>query len=324
MENRLSYILVGLFVILLLGAGVFSIVWLGNYSEKGTFKFYKVATKESVSGLNDKAPVKLRGVQVGEVRSISINPQNAEEVLVIIRVEEMTPVKEDTYALIEAQGITGLSYIQLQGGSNTSADLKTGERTSEYGVILSRPSTFSRLDKTITSLSSKAELLFDKADRILSEKNLAHFERILENTANLSASAAKTITLIESHNKEISQILKGALAFEKTATEAAIGVKEMSLSFTQAIDSTGIRTMNEMREASQSIKTVMGGLNEKLEKGSFDMDIVVKENLIPLQRTLQELRLLSNETKALIEHLNESPSDLFFKEQTINPAPNEH
>lgn len=323
MENRLSYILVGLFVILLLGAGVFSIVWLGNYSEKGTFKFYKVATKESVSGLNDKAPVKLRGVQVGEVRTIAINPQNAEEVLVIIRIEEATPVKEDTYALIEAQGITGLSYIQLQGGTNESPGLKTGTRNEEYGIIYSRPSTFSRLDKTITSLSTKAELIFERAESVLSEKNLAHFESILENSAKLSASAVKTLALIESHNNDISHVLKGAVAFEKTATEAAIGVKEMSRSFTQAIDSTGIRTMNEMREASQSVKTVMGGLNEKIAKGSFDFDILLKENLIPLQSTLQELRLLSNETKALIEHLNDSPSDLFFKAETINPAPNE-
>lgn len=323
MENRLSYILIGLFVMILLGAGVFSIVWLGNYSDKGNFKFYKVATKESVSGLNDKAPVKLRGVQVGEVRTISINPQNAEEVLVVIRVEEMTPIKEDTYALIEAQGITGLSYIQLQGGTNISADLKTGTRSEEYGIIHSHPSTFSRLDKTITSLSAKAEMIFEKADRILSEKNLENFATLLENSAKLSASTAKTLTLIESHQKEISQILKEAVVFEKTAIEAAKGVKEMSLSFTQAIDSTGIRTMNEMREASQSVKTVMGAMNEKIAKGSFDFDILVKENLIPLQSTLQELRLLSVETKALIEHLNDSPSDLFFKAGTINPAPNE-
>lgn len=59
MENRLSYILVGAFIFVLLIAGIFSILWLGNYSDEGAFKFYKVATKESVSGLNEKAPVKL-------------------------------------------------------------------------------------------------------------------------------------------------------------------------------------------------------------------------------------------------------------------------
>lgn len=323
MENRLSYILVGLFIFLLLIAGVFSIVWLGNYSDKGNFKFYKVATKESVSGLNDKAPVKLRGVQVGEVRGITINPKNAEEVLVTIRIEENTPVKEDTYALIEAQGITGLSYIQLQGGTNNSPSLKTGVSPEDYGIIPSQPSTFSRLDKTITSISTKAESIFERAESILSEKNLKHFETILENSAKLSSSTAKTLENIEQHNKEISQILQEALKFEKAAIEASVGVKEMSRSFTNAIDNTGIETMNKVKEASQSVKTVMGGLNEKIEKGTFDIDILVKENLIPLQSTLEELRILTIETKALIDHLNDSPSDLFFKAETINPAPNE-
>lgn len=316
MENRLSYILVGAFVFVLLIGGVFSILWLGNYSDEGTFKFYKVATKESVSGLNEKAPVKLRGVQIGEVRTITINPKNAEEVLVIIRVQEDAPIKEDTYAIIEAQGITGLSYIQLQGGTNNAKDLKTTGKTEEYGIIYSRPSTFSRLDKTITSLSQKAEMIFERAERIMSDKNVKNFEIIIENSAKIAESTSKTMSNIESHNKEINQLLQ-------EATDAAKGVKNMAYSFNSAIDNTGIDTMNKVREASKSVTTVMGGLNQKLEKGSFDVDILVKENLMPLQKTLQDLQLLVNETKDLVSNLKDSPSDLLFKEETIKPAPNE-
>lgn len=323
MENRLSYILVGLFVFVLLIAGIFSIVWLGNYSDKGNFKFYKVATKESVSGLNDKAPVKLRGVQVGEVRGITINPQNAEEVLVTIRVEESAPVKEDTYALIEAQGITGLSYIQLQGGTNEAKELKTSSKSEEYGIIPSRPSTLSRLDKTITSISAKAEMIFERAEQIMSEKNVKNLEAIIENSAKITSSTAKTLENIEANNKEIAQILKQAVVFEKAAIEAATGVKDMSHSFRNAVDSTGIEMMSQVKEASQSVKTVMSGLDAKMKQGTFDIDILVKENLIPLQSTLEELRILTIETKALIDHLNDSPSDLFFKSETIHPAPNE-
>ena len=316
MENRLSYILVGAFVFVLLIGGVFSILWLGNYSDEGTFKFYKVATKESVSGLNEKAPVKLRGVQIGEVRTITINPKNAEEVLVIIRVQEDAPIKEDTYAIIEAQGITGLSYIQLQGGTNNAKDLKTTGKTEEYGIIYSRPSTFSRLDKTITSLSQKAEMIFERAERIMSDKNVKNFEIIIENSAKIAESTSKTMSNIESHNKEINQLLQ-------EATDAAKGVKNMAYSFNSAIDNTGIDTMNKVRDASKSVTTVMGGLNQKLEKGSFDVDILVKENLMPLQKTLQDLQLLVNETKDLVSNLKDSPSDLLFKEETIKPAPNE-
>lgn len=316
MENRLSYILVGLFTFVLLIAGVFAILWLGHYSEKGTFKFYKVSTKESVSGLNEKAPVKFKGVAVGEVKGITINPQNAEEVLVVIKVQENTPIKEDTYALIEAQGITGLSYIQLQGGSKDSPNLKTTNKEDEYGIIPSLPSTFSRLDKTITSVSAKAEVIFDRAQNILSEKNLKSFEIILENSARISQSTSKTLENIEAQKKEINQILAQALVLEKSAIEASIGIKNMSVSLTNAIDGPGIETLHK-------IKDVMNTLDEKLKKGTFDIDLMVKENLLPAQNALDELRILATDTKELINSLKDSPSDLLFKEETLKPAPNE-
>lgn len=316
MENRLSYILVGLFTLILFVAGVFAILWLGHYSEKGTFKFYKVSTKESVSGLNEKAPVKFKGVSIGEVKGITINPQNAEEVLVVIKVQENTPIKEDTYALIEAQGITGLSYIQLQGGSNESENLKTGNKAEEYGLIPSRPSTFSRLDKTITSVSAKAEVIFERAQSILNEKNLKNFEIILENSAKISESTSKTLQNIEAQKKEINKILEQALILEKAAIDASLGIKAMSTSVTNAIDGPGIDTINK-------VNSVMDALDGKLKKGTFDIDMMVKENLLPAQGALDELRILATETKELINNLKDSPSDLLFKEEKIKPAPNE-
>lgn len=312
MENRLSYILVGAFIFVLLIGSIVSILWLGNYSEKGNFKFYKISTKESVSGLNEKAPVKFKGVQVGEVRTISINPENAEEVLVTIRVQDDAPIKDDTYALIEAQGITGLSYIQLQGGTNGAKDLKTGSKPEEYALIPSRPSTFSRLDKTITSLSTKAEMIFNRADELMSEKNIKNIESIIENSAKITASTQKTLANLEAHNKEINRLLNEAVG-------AVSGIKEMSHSFTSAIDNTGVDTMNNVKDAAQSVKIVMGGLNQKLEAGAFD----VKETLMPLQNTLVDLQLLMNETRDLIANLKDSPSDLLFKAGTLEPAPNE-
>ncbi len=319
MENRLSYALIGAFVMILLIGGIFSIIWLGNYSNEGTFKFYKVSTTESVSGLNNKAPVKLNGVSIGEVRDITINPKNAEEVLIIIRVEDAAPIKEDTYALIQPQGITGLSFIQLQGGTNNAKDLKTGSKSEEYSVIPSRPSTFSRLDKTITSLSTKAENLFEKAQDMMSEKNVKNIEAILENSAKISISTAKTLQNIESNNKEISRILKEAVQLEKTVIDAAQSVREMSQSITKAVNTTGSEAATTIKSVTKMVNT----LEAKVNKGTFDIDLLVKENLIPLQNTLDELRILSVETKSLIDHLNDSPSDLLFKSATTQKAPNE-
>ena len=67
----------------------------------------------------------------------------------------------------------------------------------------------------------------------------------------------------------------------------------------------------------------MGGLNEKMQKGAFDIDIIVKENMLPLNAALSELTILLNETKDLVDNLKSSPSDILFKEGIVNPAPNE-
>ena len=148
------------------------------------------------------------------------------------------------------------------------------------------------------------------------KKYLKNLEIIIENSAKIAESTSKTMANIEAQNKEINQLLH-------EATAAARGVKEMSYSFRTAIDDTGVDTMNKVREASKSVSTVMGGLNQKIEKGAFDVDLLVKENLMPLQKTLQELHILLNETKDLVTNLKDSPSDLLFKEETIQPAPNE-
>ncbi|MDD3323948.1 MAG: MlaD family protein [Sulfurospirillaceae bacterium] len=323
MENKISYILVGVFVLVITVCIVAVIVWFSNYNEDTVFKYYKVNTKESVAGLNLKAPVKLRGVAIGEVKDININPDNAEEVTVVIKIKEDTPIKEDTHAIVEAQGITGLSYIELRGGTNEAKNLQTGGKYSEYGIIHSKPSVFSRLDKTITSVSRKAEEIFERADDILSEKNLKNIEDILANTANISNAINQTLAGVEEQKKLASKLLEQALVFEEAAINAAKGVSDMSKSFTNAIDNTGIDTMNSMRDASKSVKQTMAGLNEKLEKGTFDIDVMVKENLLPAQGAIEDLRGLINETKDIVTNLRDSPSDLIFKEETINPAPNE-
>jgi len=85
MENRVSYILIGLFVFILGFSAVGAILWLGKYAQSENYNYYNVVTTQSVSGLNPKAPVKLRGVSVGEVKDIYINKNNSEEVIVLIK-----------------------------------------------------------------------------------------------------------------------------------------------------------------------------------------------------------------------------------------------
>lgn len=323
MENKVSYILIGLFVFVLTVATVGFILWLGKYAQSDVYKFYKVVTKESVSGLNLKAPVKVRGVSVGEVKDISINSKNSEEVVVLIRVKEGTPIKEDTYALIELQGITGLSYIQLQGGLNESALLKTGKTNVTYGVIPSQPSILSRVDKTLGDIGEKTQRMLDKTDVAMSEKNLENFSKILSNIEDITRSLNKTLTVISSKEDDFDHMMTKINEFEVSAIDAANEVKKMSLNMSDAVNNTGIDTMNSMREASATVSRVMGNLDAKIKSGTFDVDILLRENLLPFQNALDEFRTLMISSQEGIDSLVSSPSDLIYKETIIEPAPSE-
>lgn len=123
MENRANYFFVGLFVFGVFFASLGFILWLGGYSKEESFKYYEIHTQESVAGLGIKAPVRLLGVEVGSVEEISIYNQDELGVNIRIKVKNNTPIKEDTFATLQLQGITGLKFIQLQGGSKNSKDL---------------------------------------------------------------------------------------------------------------------------------------------------------------------------------------------------------
>ena len=97
METKLNYALVGLFVIVLGGALLSAVLWLTvGGTEKKQYDRYLVYFTESVAGLNPKAPVKYRGVEVGRVATIEIDPGNPERVEIVLEIERGTPIRQDT------------------------------------------------------------------------------------------------------------------------------------------------------------------------------------------------------------------------------------
>ncbi|MGZ8495592.1 MAG: MlaD family protein, partial [Candidatus Binatia bacterium] len=92
MEPKVNYTLVGLFIALL-GAGlVAGVLWLSRTDYRGVYDRYYTYLDESVSGLSNDSSVKYRGVDVGRVKAIALNPDNPEQVRVAIDLVRGTPV----------------------------------------------------------------------------------------------------------------------------------------------------------------------------------------------------------------------------------------
>lgn len=185
MENRANYFFVGLFVFGVFFASLGFILWLGGYSKEESFKYYEIHTQESVAGLGVKAPVRLLGVEVGSVEEIGIYNQDELGVNIRIKVKNNTPIKEDTFATLQLQGITGLKFVQLQGGSKNSKDLVSIQ--GKLPVIPFKESFLATIDRQSEHIFSLVKTADDKSKELLSEKNLKNLEILLQNLAELSA-----------------------------------------------------------------------------------------------------------------------------------------
>ena len=138
MNNRVNYAGVGLMVLLGFALMMGFTYWMLKPTVDEDIEKYTIYFDESVLGLNLDAPVKYRGISVGKVSNMQINPSNSEQVEVTVTVLRTTPVKVDTMAKLTAQGITGLTYINFSMGGHISEVLKVKEG-EEYPVIKTVP-----------------------------------------------------------------------------------------------------------------------------------------------------------------------------------------
>jgi phospholipid/cholesterol/gamma-HCH transport system substrate-binding protein len=149
MEEKVNFAVVGVFVLVFSAAFIAIVLWLSSSKPYGTsYDIYQIYMRESVAGLNVNAPVRYRGVDVGQVRKIALAPGNVEQVQVTLAIESGTPVKVDTVAILSTYGLTGIAFVELTGGSRDSPVL-TAEAGNPFPVIKSGPSLMVRLDASL-------------------------------------------------------------------------------------------------------------------------------------------------------------------------------
>lgn len=108
---------VGFFIILVLLAAammVFRVSGLQHYARVDHYTVY--ADFINIGGLRVRAPVRVAGVQVGEVANIAIDPKTYKARVTLFLSAAGPRYADDTEASIRTEGILGANYISLTPG----------------------------------------------------------------------------------------------------------------------------------------------------------------------------------------------------------------
>src|SRR5271156_1963450 len=115
MDRNTNYVVVGAFVLLVIGMAVSFVYWYTDQRDKRTYQRYEIYYDGTVSGLTGGSPVRYLGVDVGKVFRIALEPQQRKRVEVIVDIDATAPISSRTLALLSLQGVTGLLFIDLEG-----------------------------------------------------------------------------------------------------------------------------------------------------------------------------------------------------------------
>ncbi len=299
MESKVNYTWVGLFVLLLGTALVAAVLWLsaGGFNRK-TYDTYLAYMSESVSGLNYEAPVKYRGVEVGRVKRLSLD--HGERVRLELQIERGTPIKVDTVAVLRVQGLTGVAYIELEGGTREAPALKA-ENGDTYPVIQTKPSLLVRLDTAVTDLLTTLNHVSNSLDAVMDADNRKSLKKTLADMAVLSD------TLV-AHKTDIATSLQ---AMARTTENSAKASAELHDLIGQM--QTSAQALGQMgKDVSRSTAAV----NRTMDKADDSVNRLNEEVLPQLTQTLGEMQGLS-------EELSRHPNALLFGRQPAPAGPGE-
>jgi phospholipid/cholesterol/gamma-HCH transport system substrate-binding protein len=127
MEIRARYTLIGLFTLATVAAAFAFVYWLNHAGGLTRQTLYRARFENTVSGLLKGSAVLFNGIRVGEVIALELTPENPKQVTAILSVDRETPVRSDTKAGIEFQGLTSSPVLSLRGGAPNASPAKSAD-----------------------------------------------------------------------------------------------------------------------------------------------------------------------------------------------------
>ncbi|CUJ98047.1 virulence factor Mce family protein [Ruegeria denitrificans] len=262
METRANYILIGAFTLAgILGAFGF-FLWLAKFEVSRQYAYYDVLF-DNVSGLSAAGGVSYNGLPVGQVISLNLDENDPSKVRVRLEVDADIPVTEDTIAQLQSLGVTGVSYVELTGGS------ASGKRLPQDSVIKSKRSAIQSLFEGAPKVLDEAVTLLENLNAVVDDKNRKYVSDILDNLASASGKLEKTLSDFENLSTDLGGAAKKLGDFTDRLDQLA--------DTAQTTLTTGTDTLKSVKTASESATATLDGAKVTIETA----DRLIQEDIRP-------------------------------------------
>ncbi len=284
------------------------------FKEKNTYFIrYK---NMSLTGLEIGSPVKYRGIRIGRIENIYIDPEDVTSNIVVITVTPKVPIKKDNEAVVTyISYAAGIKMIEILGGSNESDTLP--------------PNSFIQPGQSmVENISGKAEIITEKLELILN--NIAEMtearrqEKLFELIDNTSNALQNFNTLLDTNKTSLFKTLNNVERFTShldtfmiVSNLALKDIRDITRSpkLTKTIDNVEkISTDLEQAELSKLIKKLADAV-EQTNKTFTHLDLTLlksRHDIISSTEILRESLEYFNEFTRLI---SENPSLLLRSQQ---------
>ncbi|QTD45275.1 MlaD family protein [Ottowia testudinis] len=315
MENKAHALAAGAFVLVVTALLIGMAMWL--LRDVANTVPYEMVTKEAVTGLQPQAAVRYKGVAVGKVTSIGFDPDDRGNVLVRIAVSPEAPVNSSTFATLTYQGVTGLSFVQLDDAGAANGPLPPGPNGAPR--IPLKPNALGQLQDMAGELAEKVGQIADRVNHVLSDQNQAAFSSALR---EMGEAAKSTKQLAQTADKTIqTQLDPSRLNIPRLAEQASA-----SLQSVQAAAQQTRQTLANVNTVASDVQRAVGQVAGKggvIDQLSESAGTVTTNTLPRIQNLTDDASRTIRRLDRIANTLGENPQSFIYGTGTIPPGPGE-
>ncbi|KAA2237275.1 MlaD family protein [Salinarimonas soli] len=354
METRANYALIGAFTLAVVAAAFLFVFWFSGNDRSGGRVGYRIVFEGSVSGMSRGSAVTFNGIRIGEVTDVSLMPDDPRKVVARVDIDRNVPVRADTRARLEYQGLTGVAQVALTGGAAGAPPLEPPPGSSLPQIAAER-SDFQDLIETARNIARRADEVLTRVDGVVAGnaegvnrtiQNVERFSKALSDNApgmdrflaqvgqaaeRIGPLAERLETLSTNVNRvveavepaRVAKVIDNVEGFTRALADNRDNVTTVLTSaaqLTQRLNETSVRLDTTLADVSTLVKAVDAGAINKTIANVQDFSKTLADNRGNVNQILGDVAVLSRRLTDTTTRIDAALAEVSGVVKAIDPT----